>query len=119
MATAEEVEENLIQKKMAKSEGCGSLGIWWNSRKRKKAPAAQGVDPSTGHVKINAKNHVKFAEDDATGSVKFAKIDVMYSVRFVKIVVTVSSRVRSERRSNVWRRQKGRRMPIGATSLAL
>ena len=90
MTTVEEVE---------KSEECGSLGIWWNSRKRKQAPAARGgdpstgqmqifltvrkekasavwsADPSTGNMKINAMNCVKFVKDDATGSVKFVKVD--------------------------------------------
>ena len=44
---------------MEKSEECGSLRVWWNSRKWKKAPTAR-----------TAMNHVKFVKDDAKGSVK-------------------------------------------------
>ena len=40
MPTAEEVEDNLSHRRMEKSEECGSLGMWWNSRRRKKAVAA-------------------------------------------------------------------------------
>ena len=54
--TADKVEDNLSQKRMEKSEGCRSLAVWRNSRKRKKAPAARGADPSTGDVKINVMN---------------------------------------------------------------
>ena len=103
MTTAEEVEDNLSQGRTEKSEECGSLGMWWNSRKRKKAPAARGADPSTGYVKI-----------DATNELKFVKIDVMGSVKLVKLVMTASSRVRSARRANVWRKLMGRRRRIGA-----
>ena len=45
MPTVEEVEDNMSQRRMEKSEECGSLGMEWNSRKRKrrkKAPAARG-----------------------------------------------------------------------------
>ena len=108
LTTAEEMEDNLSQRRMEKSEGVESLGMRWNSRKLKKAPAARGADQSTGHMKINAINYVKFVKDDATGSMKFVKIDVMDSLKFVKIVRTGSSRLRSERRANVWRRQMGR-----------
>ena len=73
-----------------------------------KALAARGADPRTGHMKINAMNHVKFVKDDATGSVKYVKVDA-----------TGSSRVRNEKRANVWRRQVRRRMRIGAASLTL
>ena len=49
MQTAEKVEVNLNQKK---TEACGSLEMWRNSRRRKKAPAAWSADSSTGHMKI-------------------------------------------------------------------
>ena len=49
----------------------------------KKALAARGADPSTGHMKV----------------------DVRGSVNFVKIQMAGSSRVRSARRANVWRRK--------------
>ena len=88
MPTAEEVEDNLSQRRMVKSEESRSLGVWWNSRKRKKARAARGADPSTGHTKINAMNHVISVKDDAMGSVKFVEVNVMGSVKSVKIVVT-------------------------------
>ena len=110
MPTADEVEDTLNQRRMEKSEQCGSVSMWSNGRKRKKALAAWGAGPSAGHMKIYAMNYVKFVEDDATGSVKFVKIDVMGSVKFVKIVMTGSSRVRSERRANVWRRAMERPM---------
>ena len=86
------------------SEECGSLGMW---RTRKTAPAAKIADPNTGHTKINAMNYEKFVKDDTTGPVKLVKIDV---VDGFSIIRDGSSRVRSERRANVWRRQMGRRM---------
>ena len=46
MPTAEEVEDNLSQRRMEKSEECESLRMWWNSKNRKKALAALGTDPS-------------------------------------------------------------------------
>ena len=48
-------------------EGCGSLGMWWNSRKRNKAPATRGADPCTGHLKIKLMSHVKIVKISATG----------------------------------------------------
>ena len=96
MPTAEEVEDNLSQRRTEMSEECGSLGYGGDRGGRRRHQPPRGADPSTGHVKINAMNSVKFVMDDATGSVKF-----------VKIVMTGSSRVRSERRANIWRRQKG------------
>ena len=45
MPTAEEVEDNLSQRRMEKSEECGSWGMWWKSRKRKKARAARVANP--------------------------------------------------------------------------
>ena len=78
MTTAEEVEDNLSQR-MEKSEECGSLGMWWDSRKRKKAPTAWGADPSTGHMNINAMNHVKFLKIDVMGSINFVKIGFVQS----------------------------------------
>ena len=84
---------------MEKSEACGSLGMWWNSIKRMKAPIS-----GRGHMQIRAMNHVTLV-----------KIDVMGSVNFVKLVMTGSPRVRNEKRPNVGRRQMGRRMWIGAT----
>ena len=39
MPTAEEEEDNVSQRRIKKLGGSGSLGMWWNSRKRKKAPA--------------------------------------------------------------------------------
>ena len=54
MHIAEEVEVNLSQKETEKSEVCGSLETWRNSRRRKEAPAARCADPSSGHMKINA-----------------------------------------------------------------
>ena len=79
--------------------------------------AARGADPSTGHMQINAMNNVKFVKAYVMGSVKFVKIDVMGSLKIVKIVKTGSSDVRSKRRANIRKRQMGRRMRIGATSL--
>ena len=58
-----EVEDNLSQRRIEKLEGCGWLGM---------ARGARGADPSTGHMKINAINHVKLVKDGATGSEKFA-----------------------------------------------
>ena len=82
-----------------------NLGMWRKSRKRKKALAARGADPSSGHMLINAMDYETCVKDDPTASVKF-----------VEIAMTGSSRVLSERRANVWRRRVGRRIPIGATS---
>ena len=91
MPTAEDVEDNMSQRRMEKSEECGSLGMWWNSR-RKKALAACVADPSTRHMNINAMNHVKIVQEDATGSVTVVKIDMIGSVKFVKIVFLQSSK---------------------------
>ena len=109
MPTAEKVEENLSQWRMETSSDCGSLGMWRNLRKSKKALAARGAEPSTGQKKINAINCVKFVKDHVSGSVEFMKTDVMCSVKCVRIVMTGSSRFRSERRANVQRRQMRRR----------
>ena len=73
--------------------------------RKEKAAAARGADRSTGNMKINAMNHVKLVKDDATGSVKFVKIG--WSVKFGETVMTRWSRVRTEKRANVWRRQMG------------
>ena len=93
MPTADEVD-NLSQRRMEKSEECGS----WEA------------DPGTGHMKMNAMNYAKIVKIHVTGSVTYVKIDVTGSLKFSKMVMTASSRVRSERRANVWRRQMGRRM---------
>ena len=79
MPAAEEVEDNLGQRRMEKSEEFETLGMWWNSRKGKKAPAARDADLSTGTTKVNAMNHVKFVrrvqirEDRRDGFVQSSK----------------------------------------------
>ena len=62
----EEAEDNLNQKKMEKSEECGSSGMWRRSRTRmgaasitytvrwKKVSGARGADLSIGQVKIDS-----------------------------------------------------------------
>ena len=57
--TAEEVEDNLCQRCMEKSEECGSSGMW----RKKKAQAARGADPSTGHTKIDVMGYNEIRED--------------------------------------------------------
>ena len=46
MPTAEEVEDNMSQRRLEKS------------RKWTEAPVGRGADPSVGHLKTNAMNHV-------------------------------------------------------------
>ena len=57
-----------------------------NTARWKKAAAAQGVDPSTGHksVQTNAMDSVR---TDVTDSVKFVKTDATDSETFVQINV--------------------------------
>ena len=52
---AEKVEVSLSQKKMEKSEACGSLENVEELEEEEEGTAL-GADPSTGHVKINAMN---------------------------------------------------------------
>ena len=97
-------------------------GVWiagnvWNSRKRKKAPAAVGADPCSGHMKTNAMNHAKIREGRRD---RFSKICEDRREGFSKIrelVMTGSPRVRSKRRAIDWRRHMGRRMRTRASSL--
>ena len=104
------------------SEEDGKVGVWiagkvWNSRKRKKAPAAVGADPCSGHMKTNAMNHAKIREGRRD---KFSKIREDRREGFSKIcelVMTGSPRVRSKKRAIDWRRRMGRRMGTRASSL--
>ena len=84
MPTAEEVGDSL-SRVIGGGRSRGSVDRWecGTRGKMKKALAARGADPSTGHMKV----------------------DVRGSVNFVKIQMAGSSRVRSARRANVWRRK--------------
>ena len=74
MPTDEDVEDNLSQRRMEKLEGRGLLGMWWNSRKRKRALAARGSDTSTGQMKILTMRREKaptaWSADPSTGHMK-------------------------------------------------
>ena len=68
MPTAKDVEDNLSERRTEKSERCGSLGMWRNSRKR--------MGPER-LLHISALVRI-----DVTGGVKFFKIEKTYSLGF-------------------------------------
>ena len=91
--TAEKAE-NLNQKKIEKSEECGSSGMWRRSRKKrrplsitrthtvrwKKAPTASGSDPSPGHMWSVTKKKKAPAFQGADPSARQVNIDLMNSM---------------------------------------
>ena len=103
MPTAEEVEDNLGRRRTEKLEECGSLGMWWNSTWRKKAPAARSAHPSAGHMEFLgiscSECRSKYcADEDHSDQLRRKnredRRDAL-GIKVVKIVMTGSSRVRT------------------------
>ena len=99
-------EKEKMREKLEQSEEDGDVrGVWIVANvveleEEDEGTAAQGADPSTGQMKINAMNHVESVQGEDRRA-KFRKIRDDRDDGFVQ-------KSKIERRANVWKRQLGR-----------